>query len=106
MKTLGALKPSPIPPIVWINISIEFIVGIDKSRNKLVIMVVVNQLSKYNHFCTLQHPFKYSTVSQVFMDNIFKLHGLPFCIVMEHDPTFTSNFWKELFKLQGTLIES
>jgi hypothetical protein len=70
-------------------ISMEFIVRLPKSGNKSVIMVVVDHLSKYAHLCALQHPFKASIVAQVFMDNIFKLHGMPQSIVSDHDPTFT-----------------
>jgi hypothetical protein len=43
-------------------------------------------------------------VAQIFMDNIFKLHGMPHSIVFDQDPTFTSNFWQELFRLQGTQL--
>jgi len=35
------------------------------------------------------------------MDKIFK-HGIPEMIIHDCDPTFTSHFWQELFKLQGT----
>jgi hypothetical protein len=35
----------------------DFIVGLPKSRNKSVIMVVVDRLSKYAHLFSLQHPF-------------------------------------------------
>ena len=38
------------------------------------------------------------------MDNIFKLHGMPHSIVSDQDPTFTNNFWQELFRLQGTQL--
>jgi len=38
------------------------------------------------------------------MDNIFKLNGMPHSIVSHRDPTFTNNFWQELFKLQGTQL--
>jgi IS30 family transposase len=72
--------------------------------NKSVIMVVVDRLSKYAHFCALQHPFTASTVAQIFMDQVFKLHGMPHSIVYDRDPTFTRNFWQELFKLQGTQL--
>jgi hypothetical protein len=41
-------------------------------------------------------------VAQIFMDQVFKLHGMPHSIVSDRDPTFTSNFWQELFKIQGT----
>jgi hypothetical protein len=79
-----------------------FIVGLLKLGNKLVIMVVVDCLSKYAHFCALQHPFTTSIVAQLFMDQVFKLHGMPHSFVSDCNPTFTSKFWQELFKLQGT----
>jgi hypothetical protein len=104
IKTLGTLQPLPIPPTIWTNISMEFIIGLPQLGNKSVIMVVVYRLSKYSHLCGLQHPFTASTVAQIFMDNIFKLHGMPQAIVSGHDPIFTRNFWQELFKLQGTQL--
>lgn len=50
----------------------------------------------------LKHPYSTTTVAQEFFENIFKLHGMPTSIVYDRDPTFTSNFWQELFRLQGT----
>jgi hypothetical protein len=82
----------------------DFIVGLPKSVNKSVIMVVVDRLSKYVHLCALQHPFTASKMAQIFMDNTFKLHGMPRSIVSDRDPIFTSNFWQELFKIQGTQL--
>jgi hypothetical protein len=102
VKSLGTLQPLLIPPAFWKDISMDFITGLPKSGNKSVIMVVVDRLSKYAHLCALQHPFTASTVAQIFMDQVFKLHDMPHSIVYDHDPTFTSNFWKELFKIRGT----
>jgi hypothetical protein len=104
VKAMGTLQPLPIPPTIWQDISMEFIVGLPKSGNKSVIMVLVDRLSKYAHFCALQHLFIAATVAQIFMDNIFKLHGMPNSIVSDKDPTFIGNFWKELFKVQGTQL--
>lgn len=42
------------------------------------------------------------------MDNIFKLLGMPATIVSNQDPdypVFTSNFLREIFKLQGTQLQ-
>jgi hypothetical protein len=104
VKSPGTLQPLPIPPDIWKDISMEFITGLPKLGNKSVIMVVVDRLSKYAHFCTLHHPFTSSMVAQIFMDQVFKLHGMPNSIVSDRDPTFTRNFWQELFKLQGTQL--
>jgi hypothetical protein len=103
-KSPSTLQLLPIPPTIWRDISMDFIVGLPKLGNKSVIMVVVDHLSKYAHFCALQHPFTAVTVAQIFMDNIFKLHVMPNSIVCNRDPTFTNNFWQELFKLQGTQL--
>jgi hypothetical protein len=104
VKSSGTLQPLPIPPAIWKYISMDFITSLPKSGNKSVIMVVVDCLSKYAHFCALQHPFTASMVAQIFMDQVFKLHGMLHSIVSDRDPTFTSNFWQELFKLQGTQL--
>jgi hypothetical protein len=101
---MGTLQPLPIPPTIWKDISMDFITGLPKSRNKSFIMVVVDRLSRYAHFCALQHPFTTSKVAQIFMDQVFKLHGMLHSIVSDCDPTFTRNFWQEPFNLQGTQL--
>jgi hypothetical protein len=102
LKSSGTLQPLLIPPAIWKDISMDFITGLPKSGNKSIIMVVVDRLSKYAHFCTLQHTFIASMVAQIFMDQVFKLHGMPHSIVSDRDPTFIRNFWQELFKIQDT----
>jgi hypothetical protein len=103
-KSPGTLQPLSIPPTIWQDISMDFIVRLPKSSNKSVIMVVVDRLSKYANLCSLQHPFTTSNVAQLFMDQVFMLHGMPHSIVSDCDPTFTNNFWQELFKKQGTQL--
>jgi hypothetical protein len=102
VKLSGTLQPLPIPPAIWKDISMDFIIGLPKSGNKSVIMVVVDRLSKYPHFCTLQHPFTASMVAQTFMDQVFKIHGMPHSIVFYRNPNFTRNSWQEIFTIQGT----
>jgi hypothetical protein len=104
VKSPNTLQLLPIPPAIWRDVSMDFITGLPKSGNKSVIMEVVDRLSKYPHFCALQHPFTTSIVAQIFMDHVFKLHGIPHSIVSDRDPTFTNNFWQEMFKLEDTQL--
>jgi hypothetical protein len=104
VKSMGTHQLLPIPPTIWRDISMDFIIVLPKSSNKSVIMVVVDRVSKYAHLCSLQHPFAVSTVAQLFMDRVFKIHGMPHSIVSDCDPSFTNNFWQELFKIQGTQL--
>jgi hypothetical protein len=87
------LDPLPIPKMAWTFISMDFIEGLPMSGNKNSILVVVDRLTKYSHFLSLCHPFIAQTVAQLFMNHIFKLHGLPVAIVTDRDKIFTSKLW-------------
>jgi len=93
VKIPGALQPLPIPATLWTDLSMDFIVGLRKFGKKSVIMVVVDRISKYSHVCALSNPFIPTTIAQIFINQILKLHGMPTSIVLDRDPTFTSKFW-------------
>jgi hypothetical protein len=63
----------------------DFIIGLPKSEGKSVIMMIVDRLIKYTHFCALSHPFKASTIAITFMETVQKLHGSPKIIVSDRE---------------------
>ena len=80
----------------------NFVEGLPRSQQKSVVFVVVDRFTKYVHFIPLAHPYTAAKVSHLFMLYVFKLHGTPSTIVSDRDQVFTSKFWSELMKLQGT----
>ena len=82
----------------------DFITVLPKSEGKSVIMVVVDRLTKYAHFCTLSHPFNASIVATAFMETDQKLHGTPKIVVSDRDPIFTGKFWTKLFSCLGSQL--
>ena len=101
-KPAGLLQPLPVPDKPWFDISMDFIEGLPKSHGFEVIFVAVGRLTKFVHFIPLSHPYTAAKVAAVFMKNVFKLHGMPKTIVSDRGSIFTTHFWQELFKLQGT----
>lgn len=64
----------------------------------------MDKLTNYVHFIPISHPFTIAKVASLYMQYVFKLHGMPATIVSDRDTTFTSLFWSELFRLQGTTL--
>ena len=83
----------------------DFIIGIPKSEGKNAIMVVIDRLTKYAHFCALYNTFSESTIVVAFMNIVWKLHGNPKIIVFDIDPIFIGKFWTELFSCLGTQLD-
>ena len=46
----------------------------------------------------LSHPYSGEQVAQLFLDHVYKLHGLPESITSDRDKVFISKFWRELFR--------
>lgn len=80
----------------------DFIDGLPQSHKYNSILVVVDKFTRYAHFLPLSHPFTAAKVANSYLDNIYKLHGLPAAIISDRDPVFTSHFWRELFRIIGT----
>jgi transposase InsO family protein len=101
VKYPGLLQPLQTPTAAWQVISLDFVEGLPLSHGYNCILVVVDLFSKYSHFVALKHPFTALSVAKLFMQHIYRLHGLPTAIVSDRDRIFTSQLWRELFTLAG-----
>ena len=61
-------------------------------------MVVVDKLSKSTHFIPIKTTHTTANTADIFMNEIFRLHGIPKVIISDRDLKFICNFWKYLFK--------
>jgi hypothetical protein len=100
----GLLQPLPIPTQAWQIVSLDFIDGLPKSHKYDTILVVVDKFTKYGHFIPLSHPYTAMSIAQLYLNSIYKLHGLPQMIISDRDRAFTSAIWQELFRLFETTL--
>lgn len=58
-------------------------------------------LAKHGHFIGLGPHFTAPQVAEIFVHEIVHLHNIPISLISDQDPIFMSQFWRELFRLQG-----
>ncbi|KAF1313356.1 Pol protein, partial [Globisporangium splendens] len=102
-KNKAPLHPLPIPQDCWKSVSMDFVFGFpeDKARNTGVV-VFVDRLSKMVHVAPVRKHVTAQETACLFLEHVFRYHGLPESIVSDRDPRFTAAFWRELFRLLGT----
>jgi hypothetical protein len=98
-KYVGLLQPLPILEGAWQTVSMGFVEGLPKSGQANCILVVVEKFTRYGHFLPLKHPYTASSVAKLYLDRIYKLHGMPLAIISDSDRIFPRRFWQELFSL-------
>lgn len=99
----GLLQPLPIPTLPWSCISMDFVTGLPimaGSGNDSVLNVV-DRLTKQRHFIACKSNIDAPELAKLFIDHVFRLHGLPISIVSDRGPQFASQFWEQLCRTLG-----
>lgn len=104
-RPYGLLHPLPIPEKPWSSISMDFIVDLPESKSFDSIFVVVDRLTKMAHFVPCTKSVTGEEAARLFLENIYKYHGLPDDIISDRGTQFTSKFWQSLFKILQVKIK-
>ena len=68
------------------------------------VWVIMDRLTKFAHFLPVRLDYSMDRLAELYVNKIFRLHGIPISIVSDRDPRFTSRFWKELQLALGTRL--
>ena len=56
------------------------------------IFVVIDKLSKATHFIPMKSTYKAVNIVDIFLKEIFRLHGIPKAIISDRDVNLQENF--------------
>ena len=101
----GLLQPLPVPEWKWEHITMDFVVGLPRSRRgNDAIWVIVDRLTKSAHFISIKVTDTVDKLCQRYLNEILRLHGAPVSIISDRDPRFISRFWTSFQKALGTKL--
>jgi hypothetical protein len=102
-KPYGLLQPLPVPEKPWHTVTFDFIVKLPKTnRGNDSICVFVDKLTKLVHFVACKEEVFAKGFAELYVDHVFRLHGLSREFITDRDTGFTSTFWQEVTVLFGT----
>nr|KYP76384.1 Retrotransposable element Tf2 [Cajanus cajan] len=105
-KPSGLMQQMEIPEWKWDSITMDFIVGFPRSaRNSDVIWVILDRLTKCAHFLPVNIKWSLEKLTQLYVREIVRLHGVPSSIISDRDSRFTSKFWQSLHQALGTKLK-
>lgn len=61
-------------------------------------MVAVDHFSKSAHFIAAKESWNANKLAESFFKQVFRLHGLPYTIVLDRGATFMSQFWTSVLR--------
>ncbi|KAE9022776.1 hypothetical protein PF011_g4303 [Phytophthora fragariae] len=83
----------------------DFIFGLPRdAEGRTGVLVFVDRFSKMTHLAPVAAEVTTDESAELFLDLVFRHHGLPESIVSDRDPRFTSAFWTRLFALLVTRL--
>ncbi|KAJ9531536.1 hypothetical protein QJQ45_014991 [Haematococcus lacustris] len=100
-KPAGLLQPLPIPERPWDSVSMDLIVKLPASGpNKYdSILVFVDRLTKMVHLVKTWESMTATQYAKLFLEHVFRLHGMPRSVVSDRGPQFHNKLWAEVTKL-------
>jgi hypothetical protein len=82
-----------------------FLVWLPRTQARYdVVWVIMDRLIKAVHFIPVKVKYSLEKLTELYLQKIVRLYGVPESIVLDRDPRFISRFWMSLQKAMRTKL--
>jgi len=84
----------------------SFVIELPLSSGHNAVMTVVDSVLKRAYFIPMHMTVTAERAARLFLHQVWKLHGLPKCVILDRGPQFVAHFTRELYHLLGIKLAS
>jgi hypothetical protein len=94
----ASLYPLPVPPRPWHTVGLDYLTHLPESNGFNSVLIVVDHLTRMTHFLPYTETVTAEEAATLFLQGVYRLHGLHRVLVSDRDPKFVSAFWLNLWR--------
>ncbi|QRW26206.1 Retrotransposable element Tf2 protein [Rhizoctonia solani] len=94
-------QPLELPTRPWQHVSYDMIVDLPKDGNHNSILVIIDSFTKYGIFVKCSKKLKAPELAELFLEHVWKRHGMPKKTISDRGRVFNNKFLKALYKRLG-----
>jgi hypothetical protein len=100
----AALYPLHVPPRPWHTLGLDYLTYLHESNGFNIVLIVVDHPTRMVHFLPCTEAFTVEETATLFLQGVYRFHGLPCVHVSDRDPKFVSGFRQILWRRLGTRL--
>ena len=85
-KKASVLQPIPLLERAWQQITTDPVTDLPEAEGKTAVAVFVDRLTKMVHFFPCTKEINAVEYARLFVNQVFRLHGMPEVIISDRDP--------------------
>lgn len=104
-KPAGLLQPLPVPEVAWESVAMDFVTDLPKCHGFDAVWTITDRLTKQVHFVPVRKALGTQELADLFVKEVFRLHGMPRSIVSDRDGRFLNPWWKQFVEGLGVKLK-